>query len=231
MASQNKLLGQFDLTGIPPAPRGVPQIEVTFDIDANGIVNVSAQDRGTGRQQAITIQSTGGLSEAEIQRMCREVASPTPTRPSPMRVAAAGAAAAVRNGTCTALYARTLHVCSPAPEHLSNSGSCGARCTGRRMYHTVPRRPLWTPPPSPNSTGRRMYHTVPCHPRGRGSRARGMGRDCPDYAQHNAKGGHTTPPKHPDIQHAAAAEHRGDAEPRGQLFRCLQTTPKMPTVN
>lgn len=58
--------------GIPPAPRGVPQIEVTFDIDANGIVNVSAKDKGTGKEQAITIQSSGGLSDAEIQKMCRD---------------------------------------------------------------------------------------------------------------------------------------------------------------
>jgi len=72
MASDNKLLGEFDLVGIPPAPRGVPQIEVTFDIDVNGIVNVSARDKGTGKEQAITIQSSGGLSEAEIQKMVRD---------------------------------------------------------------------------------------------------------------------------------------------------------------
>jgi molecular chaperone DnaK len=66
MAQDNKLMGQFDLTGIPPAPRGVPQIEVTFDIDANGIVQVSAKDKGTGKEQAITIQSSGGLSDAEV---------------------------------------------------------------------------------------------------------------------------------------------------------------------
>jgi len=72
MAADNKLLGQFDLVGIPPAPRGVPQIEVTFDIDANGIVNVSAKDKGTGKQQQIRIQASGGLSEADIQKMMRE---------------------------------------------------------------------------------------------------------------------------------------------------------------
>jgi molecular chaperone DnaK len=72
MAADNKLLGQFDLVGIPPAPRGVPQIEVTFDIDANGIVNVSAKDKATGKEQAIRIQASGGLSEADIQRMVRE---------------------------------------------------------------------------------------------------------------------------------------------------------------
>jgi molecular chaperone DnaK len=72
MAADNKLLGQFDLVGIPPAPRGVPQIEVTFDIDANGIVNVSAKDKGTGKQQQIRIQASGGLSEADIQKMVRE---------------------------------------------------------------------------------------------------------------------------------------------------------------
>lgn len=72
MAADNKVLGQFDLVGIPPAPRGVPQIEVTFDIDANGIVNVSARDKATGKEQAITIQPSGGLSEADIQNMVKE---------------------------------------------------------------------------------------------------------------------------------------------------------------
>ena len=72
MAADNKLLGQFDLVGIPPAPRGLPQIEVTFDIDANGIVNVSARDKASGKEQSIRIQASGGLSEADIQRMVRE---------------------------------------------------------------------------------------------------------------------------------------------------------------
>jgi molecular chaperone DnaK len=72
MASDNKMLGQFDLIGIPPAPRGVPQIEVTFDIDANGIVNVSAKDKGTGKEQQIRIQASGGLSEADIQKMVKD---------------------------------------------------------------------------------------------------------------------------------------------------------------
>ncbi|GEN33283.1 MULTISPECIES: molecular chaperone DnaK [Aneurinibacillus] len=72
MASDNKTLGRFQLTDIPPAPRGVPQIEVTFDIDANGIVNVSAKDLGTGKQQQITITSSSGLSDEEIERMVRE---------------------------------------------------------------------------------------------------------------------------------------------------------------
>merc|ERR1712002_1221248 len=71
MAKDNKLLGQFQLTGIPPAPRGVPQVEVTFDIDANGIVNVSARDKGTGREQQIVIQSSGGLNKDEIENMVK----------------------------------------------------------------------------------------------------------------------------------------------------------------
>jgi L1 cell adhesion molecule like protein len=75
MAADNKLLGQFDLVGIPPAPRGVPQIEVTFDIDANGIVHVSAKDKATGKEQSIRIQSSGGLSEEAIQSMVREAES------------------------------------------------------------------------------------------------------------------------------------------------------------
>ena len=72
MATDNKALGQFDLVGIPPAPRGVPQIEVTFDIDANGIVNVSAKDKGTGKEQQIQIQASGGLGEDDIDRMVAE---------------------------------------------------------------------------------------------------------------------------------------------------------------
>ena len=72
MASDNKVLGNFELVGIAPAPRGVPQIEVTFDIDANGIVNVSAKDKGTGKEQKIQIQASGGLSEEEIQRMVKD---------------------------------------------------------------------------------------------------------------------------------------------------------------
>ena len=75
MAADNKLLGQFDLVGIPSAPRGVPQIEVTFDIDANGIVNVSAKDKGTGKEQQIRIQASGGLSDADIDQMVRDAES------------------------------------------------------------------------------------------------------------------------------------------------------------
>ncbi len=72
IAAHNKLLGQFDLVGIPPAPRGMPQVEVTFDIDANGIVQVSAKDKATGKEQQIRIQASGGLSDADIQRMIKE---------------------------------------------------------------------------------------------------------------------------------------------------------------
>ena len=72
MAADNKMLGQFNLENIPPAPRGMPQIEVTFDIDANGIVTVKAKDKGTGKEQAITIQASGGLSDADIERMVKD---------------------------------------------------------------------------------------------------------------------------------------------------------------
>ena len=72
MAADNKMLGQFDLVGIPPAPRGVPQIEVTFDIDANGIVHVTAKDKGTGKEQQIRIQASGGLSDSDIEKMVQE---------------------------------------------------------------------------------------------------------------------------------------------------------------
>merc|ERR1712124_667 len=74
-ASDNKILGNFELVGIPPAARGIPQIEVTFDIDANGIVNVSAKDKGTGKEQKIQIQASGGLSEEEINKMVKEAES------------------------------------------------------------------------------------------------------------------------------------------------------------
>ena len=72
MAADNKLLGNFDLVGIPPAPRGVPQIEVTFDIDANGIVSVAAKDKGTGKEQTIKIQASGGLSDSDIDQMVQD---------------------------------------------------------------------------------------------------------------------------------------------------------------
>merc|ERR1712056_4085 len=72
MAADNKLLGQFDLVGIPPAPRGVPQIEVSFDIDANGVVNVGATDKSTGKKQSVTVRTSGGLSDADIERMVQE---------------------------------------------------------------------------------------------------------------------------------------------------------------
>ena len=85
MAADNKLLGQFDLVGIPPAPRGVPQIEVTFDIDANGIVNVSAKDKASGKEQTIRIQASGGLTEADIQRMVQAKRRLTPRKTSDAR--------------------------------------------------------------------------------------------------------------------------------------------------
>jgi molecular chaperone DnaK len=72
MALDNRTLGRFDLVGIPPAPRGIPQIEVTFDIDANGIVHVSAKDLGTGKEQKIRIESSSGLSEAEIEKLVKD---------------------------------------------------------------------------------------------------------------------------------------------------------------
>ena len=75
MAADNKILGQFDLVGIPPAPRGVPQVEVAFDIDANGIVNVTAKDKATGKEQAIRIQASSGLSDADIDQMVKDAES------------------------------------------------------------------------------------------------------------------------------------------------------------
>jgi molecular chaperone DnaK len=75
MAADNKILGQFDLMGIPPAPRGMPQIEVTFDIDANGIVHVSAKDKATGKEQQIRLAASGGLSEQDIDKMVKDAES------------------------------------------------------------------------------------------------------------------------------------------------------------
>lgn len=75
MARDNKTIGRFHLDSIPPAPRGVPQIEVTFDIDANGILNVSAKDKATGKEQSIRIEASSGLSDAEIKRMKDEAAA------------------------------------------------------------------------------------------------------------------------------------------------------------
>jgi molecular chaperone DnaK len=75
MAADNKLLGQFDLVGIPSAPRGVPQIEVTFDIDANGIVSVQAKDKATGKEQQIRIQASGGLNDGDIEKMVKDAES------------------------------------------------------------------------------------------------------------------------------------------------------------
>merc|ERR1719390_265853 len=72
MAADNKMLGNFDLVGLPPAPRGVPQIEVSFDIDANGVVNVGAVDKSTGKKQSVTVRSSGGLSDGDIERMVQE---------------------------------------------------------------------------------------------------------------------------------------------------------------
>src|SRR5205807_39471 len=74
-AADNKLLGQFDLVGLPPAPRGMPQVEVTFDIDANGIVSVTAKDKATGKEQQIRIQASGGLSDKDIEKMVKEAES------------------------------------------------------------------------------------------------------------------------------------------------------------
>merc|ERR1712160_154233 len=72
LAADNKMLGNFDLVGVPPAPRGVPQIEVSFDIDANGVVNVGAVDKSTGKKQSVTVRSSGGLSDAEVEKMVQE---------------------------------------------------------------------------------------------------------------------------------------------------------------
>jgi molecular chaperone DnaK len=99
MAAQNRTLGRFDLVGIPPAPRGVPQIEVTFDIDANGIVHVSARDQGTGREQRIRIESSSGLSEEEIRRMVKDAES------NSARDRAARQHAEARNRADSLLYA------------------------------------------------------------------------------------------------------------------------------
>jgi molecular chaperone DnaK len=85
MALDNKTIGRFQLTGIPPAPRGMPQVEVTFDIDANGILHVSAKDRATGKEQKIRIEASSGLSEAEIEKMVKDAESHSRARTSSAR--------------------------------------------------------------------------------------------------------------------------------------------------
>ena len=112
VARENKSLGRFILDGILPAPRGLPQIEVTFDIDANGILNVSAQDKATGKEQRVVIQPSSGLSEAEIQRMIREAQSTPPRTP-----------ACARKPT-----SRTAPTTSPTRPRRC----CGSRATGCR---------------------------------------------------------------------------------------------------
>ena len=115
MAADNKLLGQFDLVGIPPAPRGVPQIEVTFDIDANGIVNVSALDKATNKAQSIRIQASGGLSDSEIDRMVKDAETHAATDKTAARVGRSqepgrGARPLDREDAC-----RNLATRSPSP--------------------------------------------------------------------------------------------------------------------
>ena len=114
MAADNKLLGQFDLMGIPPAPRGMPQIEVTFDIDANGIVNVSAKDKATNKEQSIRIQANGGLSDADIDKMVKEAE-------------ANAAADKVRKDLVEAQNARRQ------PDQLDREGSGRTRRQGRAL--------------------------------------------------------------------------------------------------
>jgi molecular chaperone DnaK len=99
MAADNKMLGQFDLVGIPPAPRGVPQIEVTFDIDANGIVNVTAKDKATGKEQQIRIQASGGLSDADIEKMVKDAEATPPRTRSARAVEAKNHAEALVHST------------------------------------------------------------------------------------------------------------------------------------
>src|SRR5262249_58843262 len=89
MAADNRPLGQFDLVGLPSAPRGMPQIEVTFDIDANGIVSVGAKDKATNKEQSMRIQPSGGLSDADIQRMVREAEEHAGEDKSPRELAEA----------------------------------------------------------------------------------------------------------------------------------------------
>ena len=86
MAVDNKILGQFNLEEIPPAPRGLPQIEVTFDIEANGIVSVSAKDKGTGKEQKITIQASGGLSEDDIEKVTAQLPQCCSDNPTPFNL-------------------------------------------------------------------------------------------------------------------------------------------------
>ena len=149
MAADNKLLGQFDLVGIPPAPRGMPQVEVTFDIDANGIVNVSAKDKATGKEQQIRIQASGGLTEADIERMVKEAESTPPTT--------SGGASASRRAT------------TPTPDLLDREGPEGVRRQDRRRRQGGDR----TRHRRPQGRARRRGHRAPSQRRRRSSARRG----------------------------------------------------------
>ena len=123
MAADNKMLGQFDLVGIPPAPRGVPQVEVTFDIDANGIVNVSAKDKGTGKEQQISIKASGGLSDDEIDQMVKDAeANADDDKARREEVEARNQAEARHPGGARA------RVCRPIMQTLSGAGNSRSRC-------------------------------------------------------------------------------------------------------
>ena len=134
MATDNKMLGQFDLVGLPPAPRGVPQIEVTFDIDANGIVNVSAKDKGTGKEQQIRIQASGGLSEADIEKMVKDAeAHAEEDKKRKAEVEAKNHAEALLHSTEKALAEHGSKVGEPERKAIENAhGRSQGSAQGRR---------------------------------------------------------------------------------------------------
>jgi hypothetical protein len=144
MAADNKILGQFDLVGIPPAPRGVPQIEVTFDIDANGIVHVSAKDKATNKEQSIKIQSSGGLSDDQIEKMVGGRGCACACVHVPWAPCAVGAMCCGRH-MCNCVGHATCdspHACMPAAASCSSTtASCAA---GLHTGKAAARSPLAT---------------------------------------------------------------------------------------
>ena len=140
------MLGQFDLVGLPPAPRGVPQIEVTFDIDANGIVNVQAKDKGTGKEQQIRIQASGGLSECDIEKMVKDAeAHAEDDKKRKAQVEAKNHAEALLHSTEKALSEHGSKVGEPERKAIENGigrpeGSAQGR---RRRCDRRPRPTRW----------------------------------------------------------------------------------------
>src|ERR1700674_2494746 len=154
MAADNKMLGQFDLVGIPPAPRGVPQVEVTFDIDANGIVNVQAKDKGTGKEQQIRIQASGGLSEADIQKMVKDAEAHAADDKKRRALAEA-------KNQADALVHTTASTLKEYGEKIGPPAASRGRATATPAAPPEARKRTWSTRSSPRSTTTRRTRSRP----------------------------------------------------------------------